>query len=587
MKKVLSFILSVSVILSMIPSVFAVEYGEELKNAPQKTYTQTFSDVPSDYWAFNYISEMVERNVLSGYPDGKFYPDEQVTRAEFAKIMTSAAGLPITQPTTKIFSDVNISEWYAPYVHTAKEYLSAYTQNGSSYYLPNTPALREDIAVALVKLKGYSTVGTDMTSITRMFNDSQSISENAKIYVATAVENGLISGYDDGTFKGQNGITRAEAATLLWRAYQYGNQNKNYDDVSNNDTAISDNISNNSTAIPDNSEYETNSAPYVMRTLVSANMKDLEMATMDNNNNIYYIDENDKAVYKVNVSEGTSSKYFETKGLSCEDIVWVSDTQDDDDEDSQKIEHNVKYSSFVPIQVYYNELTNSLLLVGYYENVVESFSSPKTGVYNAIYDITNPNSTEETVYYRLDDADSMYHAGLRKTSFIIQAPINKDYLYIKFDFAYVDGILNINTGEITPFEGVFNYYTRQNTLKHNNDLYIFVQKNHCLNKYSGGEITTIMEDIYCLRYGMKEKYFYFQQELSGGSYFYKVAVDTGEVTVLDMSEVDNTGHNYKETISYEYFGNWYYIKDKFLVIDDSTFVFYDGSLKQLVILEKQ
>lgn len=218
MKKVLSFILSVSVILSMIPSVFAVEYGEELKNAPQKTYTQTFSDVPSDYWAFNYISEMVERNVLSGYPDGKFYPDEQVTRAEFAKIMTSAAGLPITQPTTKIFSDVNISEWYAPYVHTAKEYLSAYTQNGSSYYLPNTPALREDIAVALVKLKGYSAVGTDMTAITRMFSDSQSISENAKIYVATAVENGLISGYDDGTFKGQNGITRAEAATLLWRA---------------------------------------------------------------------------------------------------------------------------------------------------------------------------------------------------------------------------------------------------------------------------------------------------------------------------------------------------------------------------------
>lgn len=587
MKKVLSFILSVSVILSMIPSVFAVEYGEELKNAPQKTYTQTFSDVPSDYWAFNYISEMVERNVLSGYPDGKFYPDEQVTRAEFAKIMTSAAGLPITQPTTKIFSDVNISEWYAPYVHTAKEYLSAYTQNGSNYYLPNTPALREDIAVALVKLKGYSTVGTDMTSITRMFSDSQSISENAKIYVATAVENGLISGYDDGTFKGQNGITRAEAATLLWRAYQYGNQNKNYDDVSNNDTAISDNVSNNSTAISDNSEYETNSAPYVMRTLVSANMKDLEMATMDNNNNIYYIDENDKAVYKVNVSEGTSSKYFETKDLSCEDTVWVSDTQDDDDEDSQKIEHNVKYSSFVPIQVYYNELTNSLLLVGYYENAVESFSSPKTGVYNAIYDITNPDSYKETVYYQLDDTDcQQYYVSNEKVSFTIQAPIDKDYLYIAFEIGAIDGTLNINTGKVTTFESIF-HYTRQSTLKYNNDVYTYVNGNCRIDKYRGGKKTTVMNSIDALRYGMKGKYFYFQKQWIGGSYFYKVAVDTGDVTVLDMSEVDNMGFNCKETISYEYFGDWYYIKDKFLVIDDSTFVFYDGSLKQLVILEKR
>lgn len=587
MKKVLSFILSVSVILSMIPSVFAVEYGEELKNAPQKTYTQTFSDVPSDYWAFNYISEMVERNVLSGYPDGKFYPDEQVTRAEFAKIMTSAAGLPITQPTTKIFSDVNISEWYAPYVHTAKEYLSAYTQNGSSYYLPNTPALREDIAVALVKLKGYSTVGTDMTSITRMFSDSQSISGNAKIYVATAVENGLISGYDDGTFKGQNGITRAEAATLLWRAYQYGNQNKNYDDVSNNDTAISDNVSNSSTAISDNSEYETNSAPYVMRTLVSANIKDLEMATMDNNNNIYYIDENDKAVYKVNVSEGTSSKYFETKGLSCEDTVWVSDTQDDDDEDSQKIEHNVKYSSFVPIQVYYNELTNSLLLVGYYENAVESFSSPKTGVYNAIYDITNPDSYKETVYYQLDDTDcQQYYVSNEKVSFTIQAPIDKDYLYIAFEIGAIDGTLNINTGKVTTFESIF-HYTRQSTLKYNNDVYTYVNGNCRIDKYRGGKKTTVMNSIDALRYGMKGKYFYFQKQWIGGSYFYKVAVDTGEVTVLDMSEVDNMGFNCKETISYEYFGDWYYIRDKFLVIDDSTFVFYDGSLKQLVILEKQ
>ena len=71
----------------------ALDYGEELANAPDKVYRQIFTDVPKDHWAFSYISEMSERGVLSGYPDGKFYPESQVTRAEFAKIMTTAAGL--------------------------------------------------------------------------------------------------------------------------------------------------------------------------------------------------------------------------------------------------------------------------------------------------------------------------------------------------------------------------------------------------------------------------------------------------------------------------------------------------------------
>lgn len=101
--------------------------------------------------------------------------------------------------------------------------------NGLKYYQPNNNALREDIAVALVKLKGYSTVGYDLSIIQTMFTDWQSISSAAQPYVAVAVEQGLISGYDDGTFKGQQGITRAEASTLLWRAYQYGNDNKVYE----------------------------------------------------------------------------------------------------------------------------------------------------------------------------------------------------------------------------------------------------------------------------------------------------------------------------------------------------------------------
>lgn len=230
-KKLFAVIMSLAMMLSVVQPTMAavVNYGDELTNMPSKTYTQKFSDVPKSYWAFEYIAEMVDRGVLAGYPDGKFYPNNNVTRAEFAKIMASAAGLSIGGYADTGYEDVSYDNWATPYINAAKYYLSGYVSNGLKYYQPNNNALREDIAVALVKLKGYSTTGYDLSIIQTMFTDWQSISSAAQPYVAVAVEQGLISGYDDGTFKGQQGITRAEASTLLWRAYQYGNDNKVYE----------------------------------------------------------------------------------------------------------------------------------------------------------------------------------------------------------------------------------------------------------------------------------------------------------------------------------------------------------------------
>lgn len=228
MKKLISTLVAmVMVTLSLtVPAVQAVEYGKEYQNKPTANYSQVFHDVPTSYWAFSYIGEMNVRGVLSGYPNGYFYPENYVTRAEFAKIMTVASGLPLNNYGGNVYADVSLNDWYYPYVLTAQYYLCGYNMNGGIYYLPDTNALREDIAVALVKLKGYDTTGYDESILKAMFTDYQSISDDAKPYVATALEKGLISGYEDNTFRGQDSITRAEAATLLWRAYQYGSGNK-------------------------------------------------------------------------------------------------------------------------------------------------------------------------------------------------------------------------------------------------------------------------------------------------------------------------------------------------------------------------
>lgn len=230
--KLLSMMLTaVMTMSSLTMAAYAVDYSAEYPDKPTANYSQTFNDVPKSHWGFSYIGAMVQRGVLDGYPDGNFYPDNTVTRAEFAKIMMCVAKRPVYWPSYKYFQDVETDAWYAPYVHSAYPFLSGYVYGEDNrYYMPDEPALREDIAVALVKLKGYDTAGADTSILTTMFTDVSSISLDARKYVAVAVDRGLVSGYDDKTFRGQASITRAEAAAMLWRAYQYGNDNKVFDD---------------------------------------------------------------------------------------------------------------------------------------------------------------------------------------------------------------------------------------------------------------------------------------------------------------------------------------------------------------------
>jgi len=205
-----------------------MDYGSDIDpsyNAPAK---QLFTDVGSDYWAYSAIADLSTRGVLGGYPDGKFRPDRVVTRAELAKIMVLAAGLDVQKVAQTSFADVKPGDWHAPYVEAAKFYLNGYSlPNGSVIFDPDAPALREDLAVAIVKLKGYdSTHFPDLSVIQAMFTDYTGISSYARNYVAIAVEAKLVSGFPDDTFRAQQPVNRAQAAAMLSRAYQFGSDTK-------------------------------------------------------------------------------------------------------------------------------------------------------------------------------------------------------------------------------------------------------------------------------------------------------------------------------------------------------------------------
>ena len=180
---------------------------------------KSFSDVSAEHWAYTYITELSKTGVISGYTDGTFKPNSTVTRAEWAKMLCVAGNISYEGKFDETFVDISKDDWFAEYVSAASEYIPFYEdEDGNTLYLPKEGATREDVTISLVEAKGYIAEAADVSKALN-FADAQDITADYISYIATAVEKDLISGYEDNTFRAQNTLTRAQAATLLYRAF--------------------------------------------------------------------------------------------------------------------------------------------------------------------------------------------------------------------------------------------------------------------------------------------------------------------------------------------------------------------------------
>ena len=380
MKKIIATIVCLVMSLQMMTGVFAKEY-------PQRFY-----DVPKDHWAFEYIAELVDRGVIAGYEDGSFKPNKTVSRAEFAKIMVGAAGI-VTADNSLYFTDMQ-GHWAIPYVNAAREYLTAYADNT---YRPNQAAVREDVTIAMVKLKGYDVSDVDFSYLSG-FTDTDSISNNVKTYVAVAVEKGLINGFEDNTFRGQGTLTRAEAATLLWKAFQYGNDNKvsnaaavtqSVDDASqvkNNEQSqveLQKKDENEEKAVINNSkeneeEKIVDVKPYAVNTVLKANVSSSHLFTVDDDDNIYFLE--DDIIYKSNIYKKSKEEFFDISLLEV-------DTEE------------MSLSDLEIYNIIYDTVNHRLLVQGKYQNINSSQKVKNNYLYsisNGDYELIDDNYNDET-----------------------------------------------------------------------------------------------------------------------------------------------------------------------------------------------
>ena len=157
----------------------------------QAPASEIFTDVPLNHWAAGTIKLMAEKDMISGYGDGKFCPDSTVTRAEFAAMMVNAAGLKIAGVNAPSFVDVLLSHWGLLQVEAAKNFFN-YTKTGEGlFFRPDVPILREEAAAALTRAKGLEKQKNWQNKL-KKFND---YAEFTPVYgpdIAPAIFEGLI-----------------------------------------------------------------------------------------------------------------------------------------------------------------------------------------------------------------------------------------------------------------------------------------------------------------------------------------------------------------------------------------------------------
>ena len=172
----------------------------------------SFTDVGANYgWAKEAIEALAAKGIIQGTGDNKFEPARKITRAEFSKVIVEALDEDIVSGGTAMFSDVDSTKWYAEYV--GKAAAKGLIEGSEGKFRPDDTITRNEVAMILHRMANKVAPSNPVLS----FTDAATVPAWANDAVAYAVEKELVNGYPGNLFKGQDPMTRAEVAVVLFR----------------------------------------------------------------------------------------------------------------------------------------------------------------------------------------------------------------------------------------------------------------------------------------------------------------------------------------------------------------------------------
>ena len=198
-KRLVSMVLAVALILSFCPAVLAAE-GQ-------------FTDLPSDYWAYGYIQDVVEKGLMKGTSDTTFAPEHTMIRGMFVTVLYRMSGQTLEEGKTCPFPDVAANRYYTEAVTWAAEAgIVEGFENGTFH--PERDVTREQAATFLARYAKHMHITLPQENPASSYTDAEKISDYAREAIELCSRAGILNGYPQGEFKPQKTITRAESAKL-------------------------------------------------------------------------------------------------------------------------------------------------------------------------------------------------------------------------------------------------------------------------------------------------------------------------------------------------------------------------------------
>ena len=184
-----------------------------VKNIPVTVKEATATPVPTvKPTEAPVINTEYTKPYASGYDDGSFLPNNNITRGELAAMIARLSygdDLPDGMYQAS-FPDVDSDAWFNKYIGYLedKDVLSGY-EDGT--FRPMDTITRGEISAVIARAQRY-----DLISYNNIFTD---VTENdwAKDYIETLADKNIVSGYEDGTFGPYSPLTRAEAVAIINR----------------------------------------------------------------------------------------------------------------------------------------------------------------------------------------------------------------------------------------------------------------------------------------------------------------------------------------------------------------------------------
>ncbi|MBN1494635.1 S-layer homology domain-containing protein [Candidatus Peregrinibacteria bacterium] len=169
----------------------------------------SFNDI-AGHWAQEYILKLAEKGVVTGYADGGFHPDTDISRAEMVKMSLYAAGIPSADPNADPeFTFTDVTGWEVEWVYAAWKN-NIVTGYSSELFAPAKQVTRaEALKIAMLAFK------VDIPDTLSEWAFEDTIGHWALSYINKAYLDFIISGYADNNFHPDDPIKRAEVAKII------------------------------------------------------------------------------------------------------------------------------------------------------------------------------------------------------------------------------------------------------------------------------------------------------------------------------------------------------------------------------------